>query len=66
MARHFDSLAGVLPTPQIRSRITAGTTCQIPSLAVYIVQSGDSRLAHLHPFNFSYQGLMMLVKDVLG
>lgn len=68
MARHFDSLAGVLPTPQIHSRIAADKTCQIPSLAVYVVQSRDSRLAHSHPFYFYYQyeRLMVLVKEILG
>lgn len=66
MARHFDSLADVLPTPQIHSWVTADTTCQIPSLAVYVVQSGDSILAHLHPFYFINQGLMILVKEIHG
>jgi hypothetical protein len=39
-----------LSNPQVLSRIAADKACQIPSLAVYAVQSGDSRLAHLHLF----------------
>lgn len=65
MARHFDSLAGVLPTPDPFTD-NCRYNMSDPLLSRLVVQSGDGRLAHLHPSDFINQELMILVKEILG